>query len=120
MLNQEQIKGKWTEIKGGIRNLWGDLTDDDIEKAKGNIQSLSGVVQQKYGEKKEEIKAKLDRLLDSFENETDKSMKINDGESSYQRNPTSERPISRADDAEFNTKEFKDSGRNADDRIARH
>lgn len=88
MLNQEQIRGKWTEIKGGVRNLWGEITDDDLEQTKGNLQTLAGIVQQKYGESKESIREKLDSLMDSFDNETDKSLKLNDGESSYQRNPT--------------------------------
>lgn len=88
MLNQEQIKGKWDEIKGGVRNLWGKVTDDDLEKIKGNIQSVSGIVQEKYGEAKESIDKKLNDLMHSFDNETDKSLKLNDGESSYERNPT--------------------------------
>lgn len=91
MLNQEQIKGKWNEIKGGVRNLWGEITDDELDQTKGNIQAVSGIVQQKYGETKESIKKKLDSLMDSFDNETDKSLKLNDGEASYQRNPTSVR-----------------------------
>jgi uncharacterized protein YjbJ (UPF0337 family) len=88
MLNQEQIKGKWDEIKGGVKNLWGKVTDDDLEKIKGNIQSVSGIVEEKYGESKESIAKKLDNLMDSFDNDTDKSLKLNDGESSYERNPT--------------------------------
>lgn len=87
MLNQEQIQGKWTEIKGGIRNLWGEITDAELEQLKGNIHAVSGIVQTKYGESKESIKEKMDSLMDSFDNETDKSLKLNDGESSYQRSP---------------------------------
>jgi len=88
MLNQDQINGKWVEIKGGVRNLWGKITDDELEKIKGNIQSVSGIVQEKYGESKESISHKLETLMNSFDNETDKSLKINDGESSFERNPT--------------------------------
>ena len=88
MLNQEQINGKWDEIKGGVRNLWRDVTDEELDQVKGNIQSVSGIVQQRYSESKESIKKKLDTLMDSFDNETDKSLKLNDGIASYQRNPT--------------------------------
>ncbi len=88
MMNQEQISGKWTEIKGGIRNLWGKITDDELEQAKGNIQSVSGIVKQKYSETSESIQTKLDSLMDSFDNDTDKSLKLNDGESSFERSPT--------------------------------
>ncbi len=85
MLNKEQFQGKWWEIKGGIRNLWGKLTDDELEQVKGNITEVSGLVEEKYGETKEEIKMKLDRLLDSFDNDSDKN--LSPDESSYQRSP---------------------------------
>ena len=88
MLNQEQINGKWNEIKGGVRNLWRDIPEEELDQAKGDIQSVSGIVQQHYSETKESIKKKLDTLMDTFDNETDKSLKLNDGEASYQRNPT--------------------------------
>lgn len=89
MLNQDQIKGKWTEIKGGIRNLWGKITDDDLEKIKGDLTSISGLVRQRYGDTKEDIQKKLDALMASFENDEDKG--IQPPVSSYQRNPTSDR-----------------------------
>lgn len=85
MLNQEQFNGKWTEIKGGLRNLWGKLTDDELEQFNGNITEVTGLVERKYGETKEEIRSKLDRLMDSFDNETDKN--ISPDVSSYERSP---------------------------------
>jgi uncharacterized protein YjbJ (UPF0337 family) len=88
MLNQEQINGKWSEIKGGVRNLWRDISEEELDQVKGNIQSVSGIVQQHYSESKESIKKKLENLMDTFDNETDKSLKLNDGEASYQRSPT--------------------------------
>ena len=85
MLNEEQFHGKWNEIKGGIKNIWGRLTDDELEQVKGNITEVSGVVEERYGETKEEIKMKLDQLMDSFDNETDKD--ISPDVSSFQRSP---------------------------------
>ena len=89
MLNKNQIKGKWTEIKGGIRNLWGKLTDDELEATKGDIESIGGLVRNKYGETQEEVKLKLEKLFDSFDNNVDRGEA--QSESSYMRNPTSEK-----------------------------
>jgi len=133
MLNQEQIKGKWKEIKGGVRNLWGKVTDDELEQTKGNIQSVSGLVEKKYGETKESITKKLDDLMNSFDNDTDKSLKLNDGESSYERNPTGIK-TSQSSEYENEAEEFrtsgagtdvendkrKNSGKDSEDRVARH
>jgi uncharacterized protein YjbJ (UPF0337 family) len=104
MLNQEQFEGKWDEIKGGIRNLWGKLTDDEVESVKGNVQEVTGLVERKYGDTKEEIKAKLDQLMDSFDNDTDK--KISPDVASYQRSPLETRTsqTSQLQDSDVNTR----------------
>ncbi len=86
MLNEEQIKGKWSEIKGGVRNLWGTITDDELESTKGNFIQILSLIQTKYGESKETVKTKLTQLMDSFENTTDKSLEKK-SQSSYERSP---------------------------------
>lgn len=65
-MNRDQIEGKWTEIKGRLRESYGDLTDDDIEEAKGNREQLEGVLQQKTGKTKEDVRNTVDRILDSI------------------------------------------------------
>jgi uncharacterized protein YjbJ (UPF0337 family) len=67
MLNQDQIIGRWTEISVEIRNLWGEITDDELDHIKGDISSLHGIIQQKYGLTTEESDAELERLLVSIE-----------------------------------------------------
>ena len=84
-MDRLEWQGKWNEIKGGVRNLWGRLTDDELEKTKGSLTSIAGLVEQKYGETKEEIRGKLKQLMTSFENPTDKG--IDPDKSSYQREP---------------------------------
>lgn len=59
-MNKDQIEGKWDQIKGRARKAWGELTDDDIQKAKGSEEKLYGIIQEKFGDTKESIKKKLD------------------------------------------------------------
>jgi uncharacterized protein YjbJ (UPF0337 family) len=59
-VNWDQIKGKWTQFKGKAREQWGDLTDDDLEKAKGNREQLAGRIQERYGIAKEEAERQVD------------------------------------------------------------
>ena len=63
MFNDNILKGKWNELKGDVKKLWGKLTDDDLEKAKGDAQSLGGIVQEKYGIKEEEFREKMNDLM---------------------------------------------------------
>jgi uncharacterized protein YjbJ (UPF0337 family) len=61
-MNRDQVKGKWEQFKGTAKLVWGDLTDDDFKEAEGSVEKLYGVIQEKFGDTKEVIKAKLDKL----------------------------------------------------------
>ena len=59
-MNWDQIKGKWTQYKGKARERWGDLTDDDLDRAAGNRDQLVGKIQERYGIAKEEAQRQVD------------------------------------------------------------
>lgn len=61
-MNREQLEGKWEQLKGKVRERWGDLTDDDVDRIQGKSERLSGVIQEKYGLTREEA----DRQVDEF------------------------------------------------------
>ena len=59
VLNEDTMKGKWKEVKGGVQKMWGKLTDDELEQANGDLTTISGLIQQRYGESKEAVQTKL-------------------------------------------------------------
>ena len=61
-MNQDQVEGKWEQMKGRAKKAWAELTDDDFKKAEGSMDKLYGVIQEKFGDTKEAVKAKLDKL----------------------------------------------------------
>lgn len=67
--NDDIIKGRWLEIKGGVRKLWGNLTDDELEETKGQITSIAGLIERKYGEARASIDQKLDGVFHQFYDE---------------------------------------------------
>ena len=48
-MNQDTLKGDWTQIKGKMRVKWGKLTDDDFEQIAGRKDILVGKLQERYG-----------------------------------------------------------------------
>jgi uncharacterized protein YjbJ (UPF0337 family) len=62
-MNRDQIEGKWTQIKGQLQSAYGELTDDDLEEAKGDRAQLEGKLQQKLGKSKEEVRDTVDKIL---------------------------------------------------------
>lgn len=62
-MQREQIMGRWNELKGKIKERWGELTDDEIMQAQGNIDQLVGRIQQKYGGSREDIRRQIEQML---------------------------------------------------------
>ena len=58
-MNKDTFQGKWTEVKGEIQNLWGKLTHDDLDRTKGNLDAISGLVRQHYSDSKDDVAQKL-------------------------------------------------------------
>lgn len=54
-MNETTIKGGWNELKGKIKQAYGDLTDDDLTYQEGQEDEMWGKLQQKTGKTKDEI-----------------------------------------------------------------
>ena len=54
-MNKLTVEGNWNEIKGKLKQKYGDLTDDDLTFAKGKEEEMYGRLQKKLGKTKEEI-----------------------------------------------------------------
>jgi len=65
MVNQQTLQGNWNEIKGKLRSKWGQLTNDDLQSAHGNIDQLVGLIQRKTGEARSSIEKFLDEATAS-------------------------------------------------------
>jgi len=53
-MNKDVFKGQWQQLKGNMKQMWGKLTNDDIEKIDGNYDVLVGKIQERYGRSREE------------------------------------------------------------------
>lgn len=54
-MDRLRIKGNWNEIKGRLKQKWGELTDDDLTYEEGRDNELIGKIQKKTGRRREEI-----------------------------------------------------------------
>lgn len=64
-MNQDIFEGKWKELRGQVKEWWGKLTDDDLERVGGKADQLIGLLQQKYGYTKEHAQEELNRRLEA-------------------------------------------------------
>ncbi|HZY38498.1 MAG TPA: CsbD family protein [Mucilaginibacter sp.] len=54
-MDKLQIKSGWNELKGKIKQAYGDLTDDDLVREEGKDDETLGKLQQKTGKSRDEL-----------------------------------------------------------------
>lgn len=59
---EDKMKGNWNQIKGKVKQKYGDLTDDDLTYVEGKEDELLGRIQEKTGESKEAIQRYINDL----------------------------------------------------------
>jgi uncharacterized protein YjbJ (UPF0337 family) len=57
-----QFKGGWNELKGKLKQKYGQLTDDDLTFAEGKDDELLGRLQQKLGKSKDDLRKEIENL----------------------------------------------------------
>ena len=58
----DQVKGNWNQIKGQLKQEYGQLTDNDLAFEEGKEDELVGRLQEKLGKTKAEIKDLIDKI----------------------------------------------------------
>ena len=61
-MNEDILKGQWTQLKGRVREQWGKLTDDDLDRIQGKSEQLIGKIQERYGVAREEARRQVDEF----------------------------------------------------------
>ncbi len=54
-MDKLELKGGWNELKGKIKQAYGDLTDDDLTHEEGKDDEMLGKLQQKTGKSRDEL-----------------------------------------------------------------
>ncbi len=65
-LNQDVLAGKWKQVRGKVKQWWGKLTDNDLDRIGGQIDQLIGVVQERYGYTREQAQKEVEKFMGQF------------------------------------------------------
>jgi len=55
-MNKLTLNGQWNEIKGKLKQKFGNLTDDDLTYSEGQDEELLGRLQKKLGKTQDELR----------------------------------------------------------------
>lgn len=66
-MNQDIFEGKWKQFRGQVKEWWGDLTDDDLDRIGGRVDILAGILQERYGYTREKAMEEIDQRFTAYE-----------------------------------------------------
>ena len=66
-MNQNILEGKWKQLRGSLREKWGQLTDDEVDQIAGKRDRLSGFLQERYGYTQVEAEQQIDDFLENWD-----------------------------------------------------
>jgi len=65
-MNKDILSGKWHQLRGDVRKVWGKLTDDELDQINGDREKLAGVLQEKYGYNRAQAEREIDQFVDDM------------------------------------------------------
>jgi uncharacterized protein YjbJ (UPF0337 family) len=63
LMDWSRVEGNWKQVKGKIKEKWGQLTDDDLDTIAGRREQLEGKIQQRYGLGRDMVRKDVDDWL---------------------------------------------------------
>ena len=72
-VNQDQMLGKWKQFTGGLKQKLGEFADDDLLAIGGSVDKLEGKIQERYGDRREDVKRWGDGWFDTHGTQRDQS-----------------------------------------------
>lgn len=65
-VNQDILAGKWKQARGKVKQWWGKLTENDLERINGHAEELIGSLQEVYGYTREQAEDEVNRFIDQI------------------------------------------------------
>jgi uncharacterized protein YjbJ (UPF0337 family) len=60
-MNRDILVGKWKQKRGQVKQWWGKVTDDDLDRIDGDVDELAGILQERYGYARDEAEREIER-----------------------------------------------------------
>ncbi|MBW7922360.1 MAG: CsbD family protein [Rubellimicrobium sp.] len=64
-MDRDRVEGNWKQLKGKVKEKWGELTDDELDRIAGRRDQLEGLVQERYGLAKDQVRKDVDDWINS-------------------------------------------------------
>lgn len=66
-MNEQIATGQWKQMRGALKSWWGRLSDDDFDWVGGEKDKLIGLIQEKYGQTRDQAEQEVERRLREYD-----------------------------------------------------
>jgi uncharacterized protein YjbJ (UPF0337 family) len=66
-MNQDVLAGKWKQMRGQVKEWWGKLTDDDLDRIDGAMDKLIGSLQERYGWQRDQAEREIKQRFSQYD-----------------------------------------------------
>jgi uncharacterized protein YjbJ (UPF0337 family) len=66
--NNDELEGKWEQVKGTVKDKVGEITNDRDLEAEGEVQNAEGETQETWGKLKRGVGETIDAVGDAISN----------------------------------------------------
>ena len=63
-MKTNSLERPWDQLRGRVKEIWGRLTDDELDRIGGRMDHLAGLLQVRYEYSLDEVEDEIDRLVD--------------------------------------------------------
>ena len=64
MVTRQEMSGQWNQIRGAVKEKYGQITDDELREVEGDSEQLIGLIQQKIGAARAEVEAFVNKVYE--------------------------------------------------------
>lgn len=65
IVNKDEIKGKWEQAKGSVKDKVGEATGNEDLEAEGEVQHAEGELQEGWGKTKRKVSNAIEDVADA-------------------------------------------------------
>lgn len=58
----QEVSGNWKQFTGKLKETWGQLTDDDLDRYRGQSEQLEGHIEERTGESRAKVRERIEKI----------------------------------------------------------
>jgi uncharacterized protein YjbJ (UPF0337 family) len=66
IMNNDVMIGKWKQVRGKVKQWWGKLTDNDLDRIGGRYEELVGLIQERYGHTRDQAEKEVTKFMEQL------------------------------------------------------